>query len=541
VPVAALSMLSGCHHSDITARREAPSPPPRASSMAGPSSRPSAPLPVVPAATGRLLFLSRPSSGVEVVSETVQFDWRGARAPARLELSRRRDPWKAEHHRAGNPPLTIEGLSPGAWFWRVTDGDRTSSIWSLRVVGSAKRVARQGLVAGSDFDGDGVSDFPFRGSLLMGGTDLVRRTKDMVRVTSLPIVPCTPDPIAPSRGCVGFGRPASLGDVDGDGFADFAADVPGGGPIWWRGRATPTSPLEPAGRLWKGRTGEAHMGAVVRLGDVNGDGFADVAFRSAGTEPCQADYAVHLGSEEGLDETPSSTLTGFRDLAGGADIDGDGFHDMAALHADGSVQLFRGSPQGTRAAPDGTVATFRGHAACDTTRFVTPQITLVDWNTDGFADVVTAWSSASPVAPVVSLLYGGGATPLLIKGDTLKWPLPGCCESGFSLCPVQAGAGDKPSLIVADRAWATELHAVRPAERKGLALQAAPRVADPTVSQRFTLPVGDVNGDGRDDVMVELVADADGSSLFELVTDDPRGRRFKWTNGEVPARLLPDG
>ena len=181
----------------------------------------------------------------------------------------------------------------------------------------------------------------------------------------------------------GFGASvAAAGDVNRDGYGDLvvAAYSPDtaylflGGPAGLE--ATPSATLP--------GTGAVHYVRVAGAGDVNHDGYADVVVAREGVS-----LALHLGSATGLSTTPTQTL---REPGGGAyassvagvgDLNGDGYADVAVANGYegmGSVIVYAGGPTGFNTSPM-AVLTRRdfGYAA--------PIAGAVDLNHDGFSDL----------------------------------------------------------------------------------------------------------------------------------------------------------
>jgi len=168
---------------------------------------------------------------------------------------------------------------------------------------------------------------------------------------------------------------AGAGDVNGDGYDDILVGAPGYGPqVQHRGaaflyRGSATGPGQTP--VWSvvSDPNQEYLGfSVSSAGDVNGDGYADVLVGSPyypgfGGEYLGRVQAFH-GSPAGLSATPSWVAAGEPhsrlgySVAGAGDLDGDGFADIAVgvpsggrttlgrYAYSGQVNVFRGSPGG---------------------------------------------------------------------------------------------------------------------------------------------------------------------------------------------------
>ncbi len=157
---------------------------------------------------------------------------------------------------------------------------------------------------------------------------------------------------------------AGAGDVDGDGFADVVVGAPGffaHEALLFSG--SPTGPeQEPSWSFTGGHPSQRFGAAASPAGDMNGDGFADFA---VGSQFLQQ-VLVFAGAPGGPAAGPAWTLDGGpiripwyppffgMILAPGGDFDGNGFGDLlvgAPLHTDQTVAAGRvfgygGSPDG---------------------------------------------------------------------------------------------------------------------------------------------------------------------------------------------------
>ena len=201
-----------------------------------------------------------------------------------------------------------------------------------------------------------------------------------------------------------------IGDVNGDGYDDVAIGAPGAdgigtnaGMVWlYYGSASGLS-ITPALSL-DGAAANAELGAtIVGAGDVNGDGFVDWAATSAGTDTVTW-YPGGTGAVSGGSPitAPAATVAFGARMAGGGDVDGDGFDDLLISDsllpdpnngsvAAGTVYLYFGSATGLVTSPgwekNGVAANYE----------LGSDVALTDVNGDGLSDVV-AGTAGRPCA-----------------------------------------------------------------------------------------------------------------------------------------------
>jgi hypothetical protein len=328
--------------------------------------------------------LVAPLSSARTTSLRPTFRWRNATAlPATLEICA---------DRACTVPITsvdtpdeqaqpASDLPAGVAYWRVAIAPPgatrvTSATWSVRI---PHRGAAIDTSWGSvlDLDGNGHVDLAAPGNARL-----------YVYMSSSGAFPRGPTRRLPDA------APADAGDVNGDGYADLLA-----------------------GNLYLGSAaGVVDTGLPIRsrlavgAGDVDGDGYADVV------APNGAMLDVYFGGADGLGCGPGqslaiagSTRTFDRALSLG-DLDSDGYADVAAVTwantvGDRSVTVWYGSASGL-----GRASTLAVPAT--SISFASSISGAGDLNGDGYADVAIAAPSGGEG------VYGNGAVYVYYGGPS---------------------------------------------------------------------------------------------------------------------------
>lgn len=278
------------------------------------------------------------------------------------------------------------------------------------------------LDTAGDFDGDGFAD------VVIGAPKSDNRGEDAGRAYLYRGGPgtsfdATADAIFDGPVANGwFGiSVASAGDVNGDGYSDVVIGADGAGSLgagraylFFGGVPSPAT-LVADGTLSSGPSSSAYGSAVAGIGDVNGDGFADVAVSSTGylspdpAESCYSDlYQGGYGAS--FDPGRDGTIAGgtgeqcnMRVVKGG-DVNGDGFSDVVARISRRSegARIFLGG-ETLRTTPDTVIGLAVNHKCLEASA-------IGDVNGDGADDI--AVSDALSTSSVQVRVYLGvlGAT-----------------------------------------------------------------------------------------------------------------------------------
>jgi hypothetical protein len=244
-------------------------------------------------------------------------------------------------------------------------------------------------------------------------------------------------------------------DFNGDGFSDVAIGAPGIGrgsvSLFFGGASGLSAPMTIAPPASDGTFGSA----IVSVGDVNGDGFGDIAIRairSSGTLLLGV-VNVYFGRADATIGEPTAITSAMpeesfgRAITGG-DVNGDGWSDLVlgaastpavAGRSRGSFLVFNGSARGINA-----LAGVRFDASSAFDR-VGAAIATGDTNGDGFADLVVGAPAATSGATNGAVLrYLGGSAGLDSNYNTVA------SQSGGLLGSSVAASGDVNGDGIAD-------------------------------------------------------------------------------------------
>ena len=334
-------------------------------------------------------------------------------------------------------------------------------------------------------------------------------------------------------------------DVVGETFRPEAPLAPG--VYFWRVLARRGTFLsEKPTPVWEFAVGARDRGTdtvMDHLTDYNGDGYSDLALRLAEDRP----VGVYLGGPEGLGLAPSARFA----LATGADVragfspvgdlDGDGFIEALSVAtrandpAQRAVYLYHGGPQGLGAMPE------QLPALAGSERWPDSFSSAGDLNGDGYGDLVGVDRERGDSPSRVRVFFGAPRGLQAMRGALLQGD-PGA-ELGASI----SGGGDvngdgRPDLLVGSPSAAQPGLAIVWVNRVGVCLQAeTTRLwGDPGSASLFgraVSVVGDFNGDGYGDPLV-------AEPYAAAVTGRSRAMLFQGGGFGVstaPARTMPFG
>jgi len=310
---------------------------------------------------------------------------------------------------------------------------------------------------------------------------------------------------------------ASVGDVNGDGYADVMIGAPSYGSS--RGRVylyygSATGLTTTAGVTLTGATAGDQLGrSIAFAGDVNGDGYADVIVGAPGHNTGTGRIYIFPGSASGLGITPTAIIDGDslssffgQTVAFAGDVNGDGYGDVVvgAYGLDnyrGGAYLYGGSATGL----DSTAMfTATGENAYDYYGYSVAS--AGDVNGDGYADVVIGAYGYNDDQGQIDVYHGSASGLLSAPAVTLMGQTSGDGFGGSaSFAGDVNGDGYADIIVGAGGSHSQQGQAyIYQGSSTGLATTPAITLAGESAGDGFGIvvaPAGDVNGDGCADVL----------------------------------------
>lgn len=222
------------------------------------------------------------------------------------------------------PGETLSGrvasdLPRATLYWRVRIGALSSPVWSFTTEGPAMPTSAVSSAWGStpDFDGDGFAEVIANAPILgtPGPRVYIHRGSAMGPTTVGRIIYEAPEPMPVGATPSQFGwQAAAVGDLDGNGYADLAVGAPGlsngTGRVYVYYTTSRGLSAEPNTFL-SGMDGPtARFGdSLSAAGDVNADGYGDLIVGASNADNAGRAY-VFYGGPRGVTPVPSVVLTG---------------------------------------------------------------------------------------------------------------------------------------------------------------------------------------------------------------------------------------
>ena len=357
---------------------------------------------------------------------------------------------------------------------RIYTGSATgvlaTALWTSTTgsFGGANQYGGGAVAAAGDWDGDGVGDV----MLGVGTSGAGRAYMLLGRSTAFPKTTCTFVTTAS-----GFGTAlSSLGDVNGDGYADvavgqqFLTTNTGSVSVYLGSTACPAA----AKYTVAGSATTQQFGASIAGGDYNGDGFGDLLVGAplyTNVEANEGRALAFYGAPSGLSTAASNDISGGQanaqvgySIASAGDVNGDGYPDLIAgapywtntASSEGRVMVYYGNSTGYSATPSWT---YNGGLAGAHLGWAVSG--AGDVNGDGYGDVAVG-------APDYNGTFTGCGRAYVFLGSA----------SGLAASPVWTGEGEQATA------------------KYGSALAMN----------------GDLNADGRADLVVGAPNQANGST-----------------------------
>jgi len=226
----------------------------------------------------------------------------------------------------GNAAPPPSDLRPGPLFWRIwgrqgeVQSSRPSVVWAFEGARTNEdaETAQRGSI---DVNGDALAD------IVLGNTERHEVSVYLGATGSLASPITLQDPLLFSSGFT----LRRAGDVNGDGRTDIIVST---SLVSWRVYyGSPNGFRADFASILGAMPSSDQRVSLNAIGDVNGDGYSDLAYLIYQQGSLQGACSLYFGAATGISNTPSATLDSVRVQAVGSvgDLDADGYEDLGAL------------------------------------------------------------------------------------------------------------------------------------------------------------------------------------------------------------------
>jgi hypothetical protein len=338
-----------------------------------------------------------------------------------------------------------------------------------------------------------------------------------------------------------------LGDINGDGFADFAAGAhePGVGIgkvyVWHGGPGLPT--FDPQVAMY-GNSVDSYFGGAITGGDFNGDGYGDLAVGANYDDTLAPDggmVQVYLGGPGGMDWTPDWAAYGSQanehfgtTVNGRSDTNADGYADLVIGSPDYDRPVFFGAliDQGRVDEYHGSASAILNYARSlngeGNERFGAALANAGDVDGDGYGDIVVGGPVNNTTLPGQgrAVVHRGSATGLI---PTPHWSQLGY-ESFSNFGSSVAHAGDSDGDGLSDVLVGAVFEDAGGAQDRGTARVFTGPLAPGTSAFWTGYGAGAFANLGH---AVASAGDVDGDGWPDLVGGQPGYSDVLWRQGRV--------
>jgi hypothetical protein len=345
-------------------------------------------------------------------------------------------------------------------------GPTTTADWTVAGSGGFGNA----VAAAGDVNGDGYSDVIVGANLYDNGESDEGRALLYLGAASGPTLTSSWTEVGDQADSAFGSSVSTAGDVNGDGYADVIVGAPyydngqnnEGRAFLYLGSASGL-PSTPAWTAEGDQAGANFGGSVATAGDVNGDGTSDVIVGALFYDNGQADEGrsyLYLGSASGLATTAVWTAEGDQaganfgwSLAPAGDVNGDGYSDVIigvpgytnGQVNEGRAYVYLGSAGGLSLSPAWTAESDQSIA-----NFGNSVATAGDVNGDGYSDVIVGAFNFQngETGEGRAYLYLGSASGLATTAAWTAESDQGGAQFGWSVATAGDVNGDGRSDVI---------------------------------------------------------------------------------------------